>query len=138
MIPFWILKNKQALMAFGAVLLLAAVWYLLMDFGHRRFLEGQVTERAVWVQAMEIAEARARNAEEALNQDRKKRESQAAERTAERVSISSQARTEIHEAPDLESRLAALNSLRRRLRDTGAENLARARADYLSTVAAPE
>lgn len=136
MIPFLgLLKSEKFWIAIGVVVILATGWLMILDYGQKRYDAGVADEKAIWVEAMAQAEDRVRNAEQALAEDRAQRLADNQAREAERVRLYNQARTQIHEAPDLESRLRALDSFRRSLHDAGAEDLARARADYLSSIA---
>lgn len=130
-----LLKNQKVWIGVGILVVILFAWMSILDYGNKRYDAGVASERAVWQQAMQVAQDRARNAENALAQDRANHERESAQRATQRTIIVQEARTQIHEAPDLESRLAALSALRERLRNTNAEDLARARANYLSSIA---
>jgi len=129
------LSDKRVWLAVGIFVLLAGMYALVIMYGDARYKEGRTEERAVWFEVVQKAQQRTLAAEQELVAVRNERDIARSERDRLRSRVVTQAQTEIANAIDTESRIAAYRELRSSLRDTTAANHARARADYLSTVA---
>ena len=143
MIQAFFLKYKLMFVAAGALVLVSAVVAGVFAiragvFAIRAsaYAEGRAFEREIWAEAMRTAEARADTAAWDLYQLRISRALDSQARTEARTVIVRETRTEIANAATTEARYGAYLAGRERLRDAGAEDFARARTDYLSTVPA--
>lgn len=137
MIPVWLLplvKNKWFWYGVAGVALAAVSIWQLDEFGDRRYKEGQAAERIVWqtivtqaVEARDEANRRNRRLQAQLDV-------QSETIRAERREDLRETQEEIRNAETVEEQFAIYRAHRQRLRDEADASLARARADYLSTV----
>lgn len=119
----------------GCVAVAALVLGILYFYGESRYAEGAADERALWQEQYMAAQNRARSAERALALDRIDRQQEAERLRVSREANLARVRQEIANAPDMEAQYAAYLAHRDGLRAQSAERLARARTDYLSSIA---
>lgn len=133
-----LLANKWVrwgLIAVASLSMFFATVYLYGETRHKAgYTEGSLHERIQWEQKLRVAQGRIAEAESQLAVVRSERDRARAERDTVRSQIRQEAREEIANAPDTESRYAAYLRERDRLRDATAERFARSRADYLSSL----
>lgn len=132
-IPSWLLK-KEILIAAGVAALVATIVGGVIVYGDMKYDAGYKDRQNIELKLREAAVNAAREEERRLAADRERRLAEAHARDLQRAQDLVQVETEIENAPDFETRYSAYISHRNSLRDARAERLARARADYLSTV----
>lgn len=137
MIPFLLslLKSKYFWIIAVSIALVSALWIAIASYGESQYKAGRAAADLEWSQKFSQAQARASRAEEDLARTRIERDQARAERDESRRRALVQVTQEIENAPNFEARYAAYLAHRDRLRNARSERLARARADYLSSIA---
>lgn len=137
MIPLWafgLLKSKWTWIAVGCLAAISVVGVVVHNFGVERYNEGVLNERVVWQTLMDEAVTERNRLNAQLRQLMVERDQASADLRAARAANLNQVREEIHNAETIDDIYNLYSAHHNSVRDEADANLARARADYLSSL----
>lgn len=137
MIPLWaiaLLKNKWTWIMLAAGVLFLVSFYKIVEYGNDRFKAGQMAERVVWQEQIEQAVTERNRLNASLRRAQAMLDSQAADLRAARAINLQQTQDAIHEAETVDDIYRVYIDHHNSVRDQADADLARARADYLSSL----
>jgi len=141
MIPLWaigLLKNKWTwIMAACGVLFLVS-FYKIVEFGNERYKQGQMAERVIWETVVAEAVTEQNRLRRELVATQAARDAASAAATTARNAALAITQEQIRNATTVEDQYTAYRAHHDSVRNESASNLARARADYLSSLSDAE
>lgn len=137
MIPFWLIalaKNKWTWVVVGVVAVISVAALAIYNFGVRRYNEGVTAERQAWNTIItEAVDERSRLRRE-FDAERARFEAESSTLRNRLNQSLAQTREQIANAETVEAIYSAYRAHDDSVRHESAERLARARADYLSSI----
>lgn len=127
-------KSKWTWIVVGVVVALTALGVWINNYGTQRYNQGVLAERAAWnvIMAEAVNERNRLNAE--LQRNRANAEAESARLRAQLSTALTQVQEQIANAETVEDVYSAYRAHSDSLRAQAADNLSRARADYLSSL----
>lgn len=119
-----------------AVIVGGVLWALVLAYGNSKFNEGKAVADAEWGEVLREAQEQATRAKDELARERALREAQSAQLARERQLRFQETQEEITNAETLDAAYSVYAGYVGSVRNDSADSLARARADYLSSIAA--
>lgn len=130
-----ILQNQKLWIGVGCVVVVGVILGSITMYGNARYREGFEKAEKAAAQALSAAQAEAADARQELAAVQAQRQNQSEQREETRIVVVRETVENIVNAETFEARYGAYLSGRNSVRQPADEYLARARADYLSSIA---
>lgn len=137
MIPLWalgLLKNKWTWVVVGTVVAIAVLGTAIVNYGQKRYDAGVIHERVVWQTVVTEAVTERNRLNAQLRAAQAERDQISADLRSARAINLNHVREEIHNAETVADIYSVYVAHHNSVRDGADTDLARARADYLSSL----